>query len=168
MNRNDLRYIKTEKIIKSTYLSLKKKNPSPIKVSELCRAAMINKSTFYSHYETIEYLHHQICIETIDSLIHNLYDVDSITNDLEAFVIAVIKVLRSNASLLNMLFDSDRNKIVSYVEKSILSLFSTHDELKEKEKEIIFAIGGAANLLITNQERETVNIAIKLIHKTIN
>ena len=46
MRKNDLRYIKTEKIIKDTYLNLKKKYHSEIKVSELCKVAMINKSTF--------------------------------------------------------------------------------------------------------------------------
>ena len=168
MNKNDLRYIKTEKIIKDTYLSLKKKYHSQIKVSELCKAAMINKSTFYSHYETIDYLHQELCNEIIKDMISDLLNVDTIKNDLESFVISIIKNIQTNIKIINLMFGDDKIKLVDCVEDCLLCYFSKHEEFKEKEKEIIFAIGGAANLLMTSQNKEIISAAIKLIHKTIN
>jgi AcrR family transcriptional regulator len=52
-NKNDLRFVKTERLIRSTYLALRRKARQPVKVRELCEAALINKSTFYAHYETM-------------------------------------------------------------------------------------------------------------------
>ena len=54
VNKNDLRYIKTERLIVHTYVDLRLHDPSPVKVSDLCREALINKTTFYSHYDTME------------------------------------------------------------------------------------------------------------------
>lgn len=167
MRKNDLRYIKTEKIIKDTYLNLKKKYHSEIKVSELCKVAMINKSTFYAHYETMDYLHQQLSSEIIENMIHDLLNIDKIMNDLESFVISIIKTIQDNIEIITLMFGDDNNQLVSYVEKCLLSFFFKQKELKGKEKEFIFAIGGAANLLMSNQNKETIKSAIKLIHKTI-
>ena len=64
-NKNDLRYIKTERLIVHTYVDMRMRDPSPVKVSDLCREALINKTTFYSHYDTMESLHRHICRETV-------------------------------------------------------------------------------------------------------
>lgn len=54
MNKNDLRVIKTKKTIYNSLLLLLKNKPlSQIKVTELCRAAEINRGTFYFHYQEI-------------------------------------------------------------------------------------------------------------------
>ena len=45
-NKNDLRYIKTERLIVHTYVDMRMRDPSPVKVSDLCREALINKTTF--------------------------------------------------------------------------------------------------------------------------
>ena len=50
--KSDLRVIKTRKIIFQTLLELmKEKTFEEIKVSDICSKAMINRSTFYAHYE---------------------------------------------------------------------------------------------------------------------
>lgn len=41
MNRNDLRFVKTERLIEDTYLALKMKSRGPIKVNTLCEAALM-------------------------------------------------------------------------------------------------------------------------------
>lgn len=168
MNKNDLRYIKTEKIIKDTYLSLRKKYHSRIRVNELCEKAMINKSTFYSHYETIDYLHEELCDEIVESMLSDLLDAKTIMNDLESFVISIIKTIKDNIEMMNLMFGDDKIKLVNCIENCLLSSFSKQKAFKEKENEIIFAIGGAANLLMAEQNMEMINTAIKLIHKTIN
>lgn len=50
--KNDLRVIKTKKILFDTLLKLmKQKNFEKIKISDICEEALINRSTFYAHYE---------------------------------------------------------------------------------------------------------------------
>ena len=50
----DLRIVKTKKAIINAFLSLRAKRPlEKITVKELCEMAIINKSTFYSHYADI-------------------------------------------------------------------------------------------------------------------
>ena len=166
MNKNDLRYIKTEKLIKETYLNLKKKNSSLIKVSDLCKSAMINKSTFYAHYETIEALHRSLCKEvTIETLNNNL-QIDSVISDTRLFVTSFIETCKNNTTI-KLLFNNDVTQIVNYIEEYLLERYKKTKELKEKEKEIIFAIGGAAHLLMHNQSPDRVEATIKFIQKII-
>ena len=50
--KTDLRIIKTKKILFDTLLKLmKKKNFEKIKISDICEEALINRSTFYAHFE---------------------------------------------------------------------------------------------------------------------
>lgn len=49
--RTDLRVVKTKNILYATLLELlKEKSFEEIKVSDICEKALINRSTFYSHY----------------------------------------------------------------------------------------------------------------------
>lgn len=51
-NTNDLRVIKTKKALYNALLELmKEKTFEEIKVSDVCNVALINRSTFYAHYE---------------------------------------------------------------------------------------------------------------------
>jgi AcrR family transcriptional regulator len=50
--KTDLRIIKTKKILFDTLIKLmKQKNFERIKISDICEEALINRSTFYAHYE---------------------------------------------------------------------------------------------------------------------
>ena len=62
----DLRIQKTEKAIKNVFLELRARKPlEKITVKELCELALINKSTFYSHYEDIYALSEAMEQETV-------------------------------------------------------------------------------------------------------
>lgn len=48
----DLRVVKTKKLLYTTLLELMKEKPfEEIKVSDICNKALVNRSTFYSHYQ---------------------------------------------------------------------------------------------------------------------
>ena len=50
--KTDLRVIKTKKILFDSLLKLmKKKNFEKIKISDICEESLVNRSTFYAHYE---------------------------------------------------------------------------------------------------------------------
>ena len=49
--KKDLRIIKTRKALYNAFEELMKSKPfEQIKVSDICKKALINRSTFYSHY----------------------------------------------------------------------------------------------------------------------
>ena len=48
----DLRVVKTKRLLYATLLELMKEKPfEEIKVSDICNKALVNRSTFYSHYQ---------------------------------------------------------------------------------------------------------------------
>lgn len=54
LNKNDLRVVKTKNGIHQALLHLLQNKPlTHIKVTELCKAANINRGTFYFHYEEV-------------------------------------------------------------------------------------------------------------------
>ncbi len=52
MNKNDLRYLKTEKIIINSFLEcVDQLGFEKTHISDICQKAMISRNTFYAHYE---------------------------------------------------------------------------------------------------------------------
>jgi len=50
-NKNDLRVLKTRNALYGALLELMKERPfEEVKVSDICEKALVNRSTFYSHY----------------------------------------------------------------------------------------------------------------------
>ena len=51
MDKTDLRIVKTNKALyEALLLLMKEKTFEEIKISDLCQKALINRSTFYAHY----------------------------------------------------------------------------------------------------------------------
>ena len=165
LNKNDLRYLKTEKLIKETYFILKKNNNYPIKVNELCKKALINKSTFYAHYETIDALHLHLCEELIEKIMDESLSIDCFLTNIRAFVISIIETLQVNFPLIQKMFGNDKIQLVSCIENYLLKHYSRVEKIKEKE--IIFTIGGASHLLMYDQSKEAIETAILFIKKII-
>lgn len=69
MNKNDLRYQKTEDNLKAAYLSLiNEKECHTITVKEICQRARCSRNTFYLHYDTKDELYHEVITTILDSL----------------------------------------------------------------------------------------------------
>ena len=67
--KEDLRITKTRKVLFETLvLLMKEKSFEEIKVSDICKKALINRSTFYSHYSD----KYELFMELIDALKDNL------------------------------------------------------------------------------------------------
>lgn len=69
MNQNDLRVIKTRKNIEESFIFLlKQKDFCKITVQDILNTALINRSTFYKHYEDKYQLAETLCNEVLDLL----------------------------------------------------------------------------------------------------
>ena len=160
-NKTDLRYIKTEKLIEDTYLSLKRKYRRPIKVSELCEAALINKTTFYTHYETMEALHVHICEKQVGQIIEGCPNTGR-------FVRSFVSAIQSCSPVLEALFHDDLASQINTIESILLKRYLGSGVSPEQELKMIFAIGGAAKILIPAQSEERIQLTIQLIDKVIH
>lgn len=85
--KNDLRYLKTERAIRRAFHELlQTKDIKRITVRELAERAEINKTTFYSHYETLPDLIDTLERENIDYIIDHLDQVQVLYEDSDLFV----------------------------------------------------------------------------------
>ena len=167
-NKTDLRFIKTERLIEDTYLSLRMKFHRPIKVRELCDAALINKTTFYAHYETMEALHAHICEKEVGRIVENCPNIDTAFSDTGRFVTSLVSAIQNCAPIMEALFYHDTASQINAVEAILLKHYMGHSASQEQEMKMIFAIGGAAKLLIPEQSEERIQMTIQLIDKVLH
>lgn len=166
-NKSDLRYIKTEKLIRDTYLALKQKSRAAVKVNKLCETALINKTTFYVHYDTITALHERVCIDTIEKMLDETPNIDLAFSDTRPFVNSLVQTLHTHQSFLSNLFDGNQTQLINIVENSLMKRYLQKGELKGREMEIVFAIGGAARLLVPEQSNERIEMVVQLIQRVL-
>lgn len=167
-NRTDLRFIKTEKLIEDTYLSLRRKFHRSIKVRELCQMALINKTTFYAHYETMEALHAHICQKEVGRIVENCPNIDNAFSDTGSFVRSLVSAIQNGSSMMDALFYNDTAGQINAIEAVLLKRYLGHSVSPQQEMKMIFAIGGAAKLLIPEQSEERIEMTIRLIDQVIH
>ncbi|MDD4849917.1 MAG: TetR/AcrR family transcriptional regulator [Gemmiger sp.] len=85
--KTDLRVIKTRRAIKSAFLQLiQKKNLDKITVTELAKAAEINKGTFYLHYSDVYALYAELLQEQVGRIAAHSNNYEQMLDNPEAFV----------------------------------------------------------------------------------
>lgn len=83
----DLRIQKTLREIRMAFLSLAKEKPlERITVKELCDRALINKATFYSHYDNLDSLIEQMEDEFVQKLTGDIEYADLFFRNPEQFI----------------------------------------------------------------------------------
>lgn len=167
-NTADLRFIKTERLIEETYLSLRGKLRRPVRVRELCEAALINKTTFYAHYETMETLHAHICEKEVGRVIETCPHIDDAFSDTGLFVTSLVSAIQNCAPMLDTLFYHDTAGQINAIEAALLKRYLSRSASPRQEMKMIFAIGGAAKLLVSEQSEERIRMTILLIDKVIH
>lgn len=91
-NNSDLRVVRTKMSIRNAFMELIKKKPvGKITVTELARAAMINKGTFYLHYQDIPDLYKEVIMEQTGEGLEKV-DFSMAINDPEKFLQHFFKV----------------------------------------------------------------------------
>ena len=155
--KDDLRVIKTKKILYETLIELMKtKTFEEIKVSDICTKALINRSTFYAHYED----KYELLLEFINSLkeefINELSKNKNILNTRE-YYLEVIRLfldhIENKKDIYNAIIIDNRNSIMM----DILSSVANNEVIKKMESSNIstkvpaniiakFYLGGVLNL----------------------
>ncbi len=168
VNKNDLRYIKTERLIVHTYVDMRLRSPSPVKVSDLCREALINKTTFYSHYDTMESLHRYICRETVEDILSHCDCAEKAFSDTYAFVSEIVGTIIREERLIRALYADDIATLLNDAEAALFKIYLHEDDEPERKEKIIFCIGGTSRLLLLNPDEHSIRAASELIRTVFN
>lgn len=83
----DIRVKKTKRAIQKTFIDLLREKPiEKITVKEIAERAEINKTTFYSHYETLDALTAEMERQTVQLVCDNMRGAQQLLDEPEAFV----------------------------------------------------------------------------------
>lgn len=146
----DLRMVKTKKNISEAFLTLRKKYPlEKIKTTELCEIALINKTTFYKHYQDIYALSDEFENELVDVIINNTENIDKLFSDPKLFITGIFNASTPQAKTVRILFDGRMDVLVSKIENRLKDVYASADNSPEKAILISFFIGGAAHLMMS-------------------
>ncbi len=168
MNKNDLRFQKTEIAIKNAYLALKKQGVATVRVKDLCQAAMINKTTFYAHYETIDSLHKQVCKEFVIELLSQCRDVDKFLSDTRSFAFSVLSTFERQLPIIEALYNKDLYTFVNDVEAIFMEKYVPKFISEDIKLSIRFCIGGAFKLLVVEKDPAMIQKTIDLVEYVLH
>ena len=138
MNKKDLRVVKTQNTLYTTLLELmKEKSFEEIKVSDICSHALINRSTFYAHYND----KYELLADAIDdlknSLIMELNKNKSISNTKE-YYLEMIRLFLNNIEekkdIYLAVMINNRNSIIVYIIYDVLDHDVTNRLKESKDK----------------------------------
>ena len=119
----DLRVKRTLKSIKEAFYQLRKKKPiEKISVKELSETAMINKATFYLHYDDVYDLSDRLENELISDVIDSVrkYDLRKGKTEFRLFAENLSRELVAHSNEIEILFSGDdNNDFINHLEDKI-------------------------------------------------
>lgn len=157
--KTDLRVLKTKKVLFDALLVLmKNKNFEKIKISDICEKALINRSTFYAHYEDKYDLLVELFQERKLSLLKELEDNNNNTFSKE-YLMEMLNILiehiEENRDLYSAILTNNRNGIlidflIDTIERDVSDKFMNNNEINTSNLPldiiIKFYAGGLINI----------------------
>ncbi|MBE5887699.1 MAG: TetR/AcrR family transcriptional regulator [Lachnospiraceae bacterium] len=140
----------------------KKHSLEEIKVNALCEKAMVNKTTFYNHYQDIYELSEELEQEVLDNFLNNFQDIDMMLMDSQRFINGMHTVLESENDMLRIVFKDKMDELIERIEKRIRNYYPKEDQML-----ISFLIGGSIHLMMKskNKNEEVERFLIEVITK---
>lgn len=153
----DLRIVKTRGVIREAFLELRSKNAlEKIKVNKLCEMAVINKTTFYKHYQDVYALSDEIEDETMASIMGSFEHMNSLFTDPDSFIRGLYFAFKSHEKLIMTLFSGRMNVLIDKAEKLLINQYPMLTDIPEKEIILSFLLRGASHVLMQPKYKEAV------------
>ena len=153
----DLRVKKTRKNIREAFLELRSQNAlEKIKVTRLCELALINKTTFYKHYQDKYALSDEIENETIVSIMDSFEHLNSLFVDPDAFMKGLYYAFKSHDEVIMILFSGRMNALIDKVERKLIVNYPWISDMPEKEIALSFLLWGGSHVLMESRYDEGV------------
>ena len=166
--KEDLRILKTKASLYRGLMNLMKKKPfEEINVSEICKESLINRSTFYDHfndkYELIEYLMNDMRNELIEKI-----NKSNKTNTIKEYYIELMRVLlehiKSNIDVYSSAIKINNNSIAKDMMTDVIIISTT----KEIEKNYINKSNIPTKLIVLYYASGIINITIDYLNRSKN
>ncbi len=129
--KTDLRIVKTKKAIKTAFLNLLKKNDyHNITISAISEAALINRKTFYAHYETKDELYNDVINDALKVLspLNTLNEIGSVETEKKKkdFIYQTLLSWKKNKDMLSALLSDNsdgtfKNKLMDQLSQIVIS-----------------------------------------------
>ncbi len=167
----DLRIERTRRSIINAFIELRAKKPlEKITVKELSEIALINKATFYSHYNDIYDLSEQLEKEAVDMVLKNIPHPDSLITNPKQGTAELAFALMSQSKLFDTLFSDSRASILSSrIEQGLKSkIYTLYPEYKNNlEMDILLTvlIQGCFHAFASHTNDTDINNLIDIIGK---
>lgn len=139
----DLRIVKTRKNIRDAFLQMRRNTPlEKVKVRDLCRIALINKSTFYNHYEDVFALSAELEDEVLTRCIEDFTYKDCLFSDPQKFLENVPQTLEQQGELISILFSDRKDVLYVKLRRKIRDYYRKPDMTPQEDVALTFLIGG--------------------------
>ena len=150
----DLRIVKTRRGIREAFLGLRSKEAlEKIRVTDLCRVAVINKTTFYKHYQDIYALSEEIENQTLGSILDTFEHIDALFSDPYNFVKGLYRAFKPHEELIKTLFaDGRMNILMDKIEQQLKKHYPSVKSSPEKDIMLSFLFRGASQVLMTSSK----------------
>lgn len=172
----DKRVQKSKSSIINTFLEIRAKKPlEKITVTELCKKAEINKSTFYVHYRDIYDLSEQLETEVVNSILESIQYPEKVFDAPEQFTRELFQAYQAKNSLIQILFADTRSmllpqKISSAIKNLLFSIRPEYRDDPEKNIRFTYQIYGGYYAYKESQQYDhsyTVSIISSMTKRTI-
>ncbi|HJA11488.1 MAG TPA: TetR/AcrR family transcriptional regulator [Candidatus Mediterraneibacter merdipullorum] len=158
----DLRIQKTEQAIKNAFIRLRSGKPlEKITVKELCALAVINKSTFYDHYQDIYALSEAMEKETVASIIESIGHLKEYTPDKsDIYTRELCLAFMSQSSLIKILFSGREQSrlgclLDSAIKEMLFRKYPGFQDDMSRQVLISYCIQGAYHAYLNNPDADT-------------
>ncbi len=153
----DLRIVKTKNNIHTAFLELRSQYPiEKIRVNRLCEIALINKTTFYKHYQDLYTLSEEIENNTIQSIMNSFEQMKDLFSDPEGFMKGLYLAFKPHEDIIMTLFSGRMNILINKVEEQLITYYPWISSTPEKAVLLSFLLWGVAHVLIESRYEETV------------
>lgn len=153
----DLRILKTRRNIREAFFELRSKYPlEKIRVARLCELALINKTTFYKHYQDIFALSEEIENETILAVMGSFSQLQSLFTNPAEFIKGLYAAFKSQDEVINTLFSGRMNVLIDKVDRQLKLQFPQLRSDPERDMIVSFLVWGASHVFMESGYEESI------------
>ena len=169
----DLRIERTRRSIINAFIELRAKKPiEKITIKELSETALINKATFYSHYNDIYDLSEQLEKEAVDMVLKNIPHPENLISNPKQGTVEIAFALASQSKLFDTLFSDSRatilvDRLEQGLKEKIYSMYPEYKNNLEWDILLTVLIQGCFHAFMSHSGDADINDLIEIIG-TIN
>ena len=151
--KNSERISLTKRRLREAFLTLRKrKSLEQIRVTDLCRMAETNRTTFYHYYEDVYSLNDAVENQILSDCMEQFTYRGTIYSDPKTFLLEFRKSLYSRFEKLKIVGHDREDELYSKIVSLLVKLARLNDDDVDEEFLLNFIIGGLLHLMKLNRK----------------